>query len=114
MDVFVVGLLLIIAAVVVLDRQRSGAPPSWRHRDAAPQRSSRIVVIAGSGAAALLGLILVGASSAYAQDTGDASVIVSWTGDILGQETAPGLHVKAPWSDGEDLQRPEPAGRVRR
>ena len=26
-------------------------------------------------------------------------MIVSWTGDILGQETAPGLHVKAPWSD---------------
>jgi regulator of protease activity HflC (stomatin/prohibitin superfamily) len=43
-------------------------------------------------------VVLVGASSAYAQDTCDASVVVSWTGDILGQETASGLHVKAPWS----------------
>lgn len=98
MHVFVVGLLLIVLAVVVLvlasraRRRRSGTESAAQHRN-------RLIVLAGSAAAALLGLVLVGGSSAYAQDTGDASVIISWTGDILGQETTPGLHVKAPWSD---------------
>ena len=90
------GLLLVVVAVIVLiasRRRRKGAA------DGAPQRRNRLIAAASAGAAALLGVILVGASSAYAQDTGDASVIVSWTGDILGQETTPGLHVKAPWSE---------------
>jgi regulator of protease activity HflC (stomatin/prohibitin superfamily) len=97
-DVFVVGLLVIVAAVVVLiagvraRRRRTGSVSPAQGRSA-------LVLAAVGGAAALLGLVLVGGSSAYAQDTGDASVIVSWTGDILGQETAPGLHLKAPWSE---------------
>jgi regulator of protease activity HflC (stomatin/prohibitin superfamily) len=93
--VFVLGLILIVVAlivVVVVRRRRAGSA------EAAKQRRNRAVVTAASGITALLGVVLVGASSAYAQDTGDASVVVSWTGDILGQETAPGLHVKAPWS----------------
>jgi regulator of protease activity HflC (stomatin/prohibitin superfamily) len=95
--VFVVGLLLLLVAVLVFvvlaarGRRRKAAA-------SAPQRRNRLIGLAGAAAAALLGVILLGGSSVYAQDTGDASVIVSWTGDILGQEIAPGLHVKAPWS----------------
>jgi len=93
--VFVVGLLLIVVAVVVFvvtRRRRGGSAAS------ATQKRNGLIAAATAGVAAVLGVVLVGASSAYAQDTGDASVIVSWTGDILGQETTPGLHVKAPWS----------------
>ena len=90
------GLLLLIAAViafVVISARRR-----QRTTETAPQRRNRTIALASTGAAAVLGVVLVGSSSVYAQDTGDASVIVSWTGDILGQEIAPGLHVKAPWS----------------
>ncbi|WP_297342467.1 SPFH domain-containing protein [Amnibacterium sp.] len=94
---FVVGLLLLLAAVLLFivlagrSRRSKGA-------ESAPQRRNRFIGLAGATVAALLGLLLLGGSSVYAQDTGDASVIVSWTGDILGQEITPGLHVKAPWS----------------
>lgn len=95
--VFVLGLVLLVAAVLTI----MALAGSRRRRAAAetpPQRRNRTILTASAGGVAVLGVVLVGASSAYAQDTGDASVIVSWTGDILGQETAPGLHVKAPWS----------------
>ena len=96
---FVFGLLLIIAGVVALisiavSRRRSAGGEA-----ATAGRRSRQVVSWVSGGAIALGVLLGALSSAYAQDTGDASVIVSWTGDILGQETTPGLHFKAPWSD---------------
>lgn len=91
-----VGLVLIVSAVIlaaVVARRRSGGTT------AAAQHRNRVLISASAVGVGVLGLLFVGASSAYAQDTGDASVIVSWTGDVLGQETAPGLHAKAPWSD---------------
>lgn len=97
MHVFVVGLLLLVAAVLVLIALSARARRR-RAAESAPQRRNRLIGLAGAAVAAVLGVVLVGGSSVYAQDTGDASVIVSWTGDILGQEIAPGLHVKAPWS----------------
>jgi regulator of protease activity HflC (stomatin/prohibitin superfamily) len=96
--VFVVGLILLLVAIVafvVVARARRGRGTT----ETAAQHRSRLIVSAGAGVLAALGVVLVGGSSAYAQDTGDASVIVSWTGDILGQETTPGLHFKAPWSE---------------
>ena len=98
MHVFVVGLLLLVAAVLVLIALSARARRR-RAAESAPQRRNRLAGLAGAGVAAVLGVVLVGGSSVYAQDTGDASVIVSWTGDILGQEISPGLHVKAPWSE---------------
>lgn len=97
MHVFVVGLLFLIVAAVLLvvvlrRRRRAGDATS-------AERRTGLILGLAAGVGGLLGLVFVGSSSAYAQDTGDASVIVSWTGDILGQETAPGLHVKAPWSE---------------
>ena len=61
--------------------------------------AKRRVAAYAAGGVLLLGLVLVATSSFYSQDTGEASVVVAWTGDILGQETTPGLHGKAPWSD---------------
>jgi regulator of protease activity HflC (stomatin/prohibitin superfamily) len=87
----VLAVLALIALVAALGlRRRSGESSTGR-------RTVRVTGAVGGG---LLGLgVLVGLlSSFYAQDTGDASVIVSWTGDILGQEITPGLHLKAPWS----------------
>jgi regulator of protease activity HflC (stomatin/prohibitin superfamily) len=97
--VFVLALVLVVLAIAgfvlaaLLRSRGRGAPASA----GAAARPARLTAI-GSAVALGLGLVFVGLSSFYAQDTGDASVIVSWTGDILGQEVTPGLHAKAPWS----------------
>lgn len=49
-----------------------------------------------------LGLAIVGAiflifSSIYTQDAGEAKVLRSFSGSLVGQSTTPGLHLKAPW-----------------
>lgn len=33
----------------------------------------------------------------YTQDIGESKVQVSWTGELVGQTTTPGVHFKAPW-----------------
>lgn len=81
----VIGLLAALAL-----RRRSG--------EATARRRAFRITAGASGGLLALGALFAALSSFYAQDTGDASVIVSWTGDILGQEITPGLHVKAPWS----------------
>ena len=47
----------------------------------------------------LLGLVLIAFSSFFRQDVGQANVLRDWTGNIVGYETASGLHPKAPWVD---------------
>ena len=46
-----------------------------------------------------LAILLTVTSSIYTQDVGEANVIRDWTGNVAGQETASGLHLKAPWQD---------------
>lgn len=46
-----------------------------------------------------LTLMFVGITTFYTQTTGEASVIKSFTGDIVGYNANPGLAVKAPWDD---------------
>lgn len=58
---------------------------------------SKGIAIAVTAAALILGGGVTFFSSTYTQDTGEASVLVDWSGTIVGQETAPGLHTKAPW-----------------
>lgn len=97
---FAFAIVLVVLAgagflVALLVRFRTAGPG-----DPAPlrRRPNRIVATISAGILAL-GVLVVVLASFYTQDTGDASVVVSWTGDILGQETTPGLHAKAPWSD---------------
>jgi regulator of protease activity HflC (stomatin/prohibitin superfamily) len=47
----------------------------------------------------LLGVVLIAFSSFFRQDVGQANVLRDWTGNIVGYETASGLHPKAPWVD---------------
>jgi regulator of protease activity HflC (stomatin/prohibitin superfamily) len=93
--VFVLAIVLAVLALIALV-----AALGLRRRSGESSTGRRTVRVTGAVGGGLLGLgVLVGLlSSFYAQDTGDASVIVSWTGDILGQEITPGLHLKAPWS----------------
>jgi regulator of protease activity HflC (stomatin/prohibitin superfamily) len=46
-----------------------------------------------------VGALFLAFSSFFRQDVGQANVLRDWTGQIVGYETAPGLHWKAPWVD---------------
>lgn len=46
---------------------------------------------------AVLGAIFLIFSSVYTQDAGEAKVLRSFSGSLVGQSTTPGLHLKAPW-----------------
>ena len=46
-----------------------------------------------------VGALLLAFTSFFRQDVGQANVLRDWTGQIVGYETAPGLHWKAPWVD---------------
>lgn len=80
----VIGIILVLVGLIVLI---GGAV-------------TRTIGAVGGGILALLigGAVSV-AAGAYTQDIGEASVIVDWTGNIVGQETAPGLHWKSPFAN---------------
>ena len=47
----------------------------------------------------VVAVILLAFTSFFRQDVGQANVLRDWTGQIVGYETAAGLHWKAPWVD---------------
>lgn len=51
------------------------------------------------GALLLVGVVIGVFSSFYTQDAGEAKVQRSFTGQLVGKTTEPGLHFKAPWVD---------------
>jgi regulator of protease activity HflC (stomatin/prohibitin superfamily) len=53
-----------------------------------------LLTAVGSGVAAVA---IAAFTSTYTQDVGEAVVLRSITGELAGQSTSPGLHVKAPW-----------------
>ena len=67
------------------------------------RRGGNITISRAAGWASALLIVLAVAfalfSSFFRQDVGQANVLRDWTGQIVGYETAPGLHWKAPWVD---------------
>lgn len=51
----------------------------------------------GAGILTLVGLVILVTSTVYTQDIGASKVQVSWSGQLVGQTTTPGFHLKAPW-----------------
>lgn len=47
----------------------------------------------------IVGMIITIATMTYTQDPGQASVLVSFTGQVEGINYEPGLHLKAPWTN---------------
>lgn len=66
---------------------------SDRRSDANPRKITRIV----AGGLAGVALIFGGIGSLYTQDVGEAKVLRSVSGEVVGESTEPGFHVKAPW-----------------
>lgn len=65
-------------------------------------RYAKIGGFAVSGVCFLLLLVTGWFSMAYSQDVGEAKVLVSFTGDIVGTDTTSGLGFKLPWVHIED------------
>ncbi|MGA1812650.1 prohibitin family protein [Frondihabitans sp. 4ASC-45] len=98
---FVFALICLVAGVITLvlarrHRANKLALPGGSESPAPDKTGNRIALGAGA-LLVVLGLVLGVTSSVYAQDAGEARVIRSFTGQIVGQTTSTGLHVKAPW-----------------
>ncbi len=98
---FVFALICLVAGVITLvlarrHRANKLALPGGSEAPAPDTTGNRIALGAGA-LLVVLGLVLGVTSSVYAQDAGEARVIRSFTGQIVGQTTSTGLHVKAPW-----------------
>jgi regulator of protease activity HflC (stomatin/prohibitin superfamily) len=63
----------------------------------AGRRAGRGRLLLGAVAAGVLAVVVLGLSTTYTQDVGEAVVLRSVTGELAGQSTEPGLHLKAPW-----------------
>jgi regulator of protease activity HflC (stomatin/prohibitin superfamily) len=94
--VLVVGIVVLVATARLARGHRAGGP------DDRPDRSFRIGTLIARGVGvvlvALSGL-LVFFTAFFTQDPGEANVLRDWTGNIVGQESTPGFHWKAPWVD---------------
>lgn len=84
---FVIGLIVLIGALVY--RRKAKAEDGDTFSAVMTASVSAIVVVIGA-------LILL-TSTIYTQDVGESKVQVSWTGELQGQTTTPGLHMKLPW-----------------
>ena len=105
---FIVSLIFLLAAVVALIVAASNAKARVVAAGETPNgsafRRGTNVVISRVARWVAIALFFVGAlflvfSSFFRQDVGQANVLRDWTGAIVGYETAPGLHWKAPWVD---------------
>jgi regulator of protease activity HflC (stomatin/prohibitin superfamily) len=105
---FIVSLIFLLAGVVALIVAASNARARVVAAGETPtgsafRRGTNVVIsrVARWVAIALffVGVLFLVFSSFFRQDVGQANVLRDWTGAILGYETAPGLHWKAPWVD---------------
>ncbi|ROQ30942.1 regulator of protease activity HflC (stomatin/prohibitin superfamily) [Frondihabitans sp. PhB188] len=98
---FVFALICLVAGVIALvlaRRYRASQLATAAGSDApAPDKAGNRIALGAGALLVILGLVLGVTSSVYAQDAGEARVIRSFTGQIVGQTTSTGLHVKAPW-----------------
>jgi regulator of protease activity HflC (stomatin/prohibitin superfamily) len=83
---FVIGIILILAGLATILVGGVGAPKGSK---ALPVGVGIVIALVGGGAWLT--------QTFYSQDSGEASVIVDASGQIVGQETTPGFHGKLPW-----------------
>lgn len=105
---FIVSLIFLLAGVVALVVAASNARARVVAGGETPngsafRRGTNVVIsrVARWVAIALffLGVLFLALTSFFRQDVGQANVLRDWTGQIVGYETAAGLHWKAPWVD---------------
>lgn len=87
------GILALIGLTVLL----GGNFYHRRNRENSSYEGGGAVAAIAGAIVLVLGLVLLIPSFFFSQDVGEAKVQVSITGQLVGQSTEPGLHVKAPW-----------------
>lgn len=105
---FIVSLIFLAAGVIALVVAASNAKARVVAAGETPSgsafRRGTNVVISRVARWVAIGFFVLGAlflllTSFFRQDVGQANVLRDWTGQIVGYETAAGLHWKAPWVD---------------
>jgi regulator of protease activity HflC (stomatin/prohibitin superfamily) len=105
---FIVSLIFLLAGVVALVVAASNARARVVAAGDTPngsafRRGTNVIIsrVARWVAVVLffLGALFLVLSSFFRQDVGQVNVLRDWTGAIIGSQTAPGLHWKAPWVD---------------
>lgn len=61
------------------------------------EETARMIAAGAAGVLAAVAVVMLGFTTMFAQDPGEARVLRSFTGQIQGEVTEPGLHFKAPW-----------------
>lgn len=97
----VIALILLVVAVTVkfytvereLDPDDRFKYINVKHEVPGPRKWLLISAAAVGGIA----LLFTSLASFYTQDPGEANVLRSWTGEVVGFEDEQGLHFKAPW-----------------
>lgn len=97
---FILALLLLIVAIISLCMgvifYKSNQPGDYAKMS---DRAIAGICFTVSGVSLLITLIIMSLEIFYAQDPGQASVLVSFTGEVEGINYETGLHAKAPWSE---------------
>jgi regulator of protease activity HflC (stomatin/prohibitin superfamily) len=105
---FIVSIICFVAGVIALIVAASNAKARVVAAGETPngsafRRGTNVIISRAARWAAValfvLGVILLAFTSFFRQDVGQANVLRDWTGQIVGYETAAGLHWKAPWVD---------------
>ncbi len=97
-------LIAIVALIVAASNAKARVVASGGTPDGSAFRRGTNVIISRAArwtaiALFFLALVFLAFSSFFRQDVGQANVLRDWTGNIVGTETASGLHPKAPWVD---------------
>lgn len=93
----VLGLIVLGSMIVAALNRRVDSDNSGVTHDI------RIGAYIAAAIAALIAIVFGGINSFYTQDPGEAVVVRSFTGNIVGQTTQPGAHFKAPWNSIESF-----------
>lgn len=92
--ILLVLFLLAVVAAVIMPRKVTLELAYGKSRESTAPK--KIALVVAAGLLVLTGIVAL-FESFYTQDTGDATVQINFDGNIVGQETTPGLHFKAPW-----------------
>jgi regulator of protease activity HflC (stomatin/prohibitin superfamily) len=97
-------LIGIVALIVAASNARARVVAAGESPNGSAFRRGTNVIISRAARWAAIALfffalVFLAFSSFFRQDVGQANVLRDWTGNIVGTETASGLHPKAPWVD---------------
>lgn len=102
LTLLVIVVLALLAITLLIVGKRVLKVSKTRPNDVDIKRSGYFVVLAGM-VVAVITIVFTGFNSYYTQDPGEAVVVRSFTGSVVGQSTDSGLHFTLPWNSTESF-----------